>query len=102
MRLATTMRRPTKTRSKTDDNIARRYCFKATVRMRSAPDGPPVGMFTAFGSTIEVMHQVEGACELFQNADQRPGLVCGAAEVTLFEECPVELTDEIFFTPLEM
>lgn len=80
------------------DPPAKRYCFRATARVlfRDAP----CGIFTAFDSSVDVAKAVEAACAHFVDAEGEPELVCEAADLVMYPECPVELTGDIYFARL--
>ena len=80
------------------DPPAKKYCFRATVRIIDTHQGRPFGVFTAYDTNLDVSSVVENACEIFRETIMPERLVCEPAEIVLHKECPVELTHEIHFT----
>lgn len=72
---------------------AKKYCFKATTTMYRK--GRPIGKFIGYDYRIIVAGEVEKACQK-QCISGEDGF-CDPVELTVLEECPIELRDEIYF-----
>ena len=74
--------------------LAKKYCFKAKITMYRR--GQALGTFTGYDYRIQVVQEVQKACE--KQCISSDDLYCDASvDLTLLEECPVELRDEIYF-----
>lgn len=83
------------------DVIARKYCFRASVKIMNQAR-VPVGVFFAYASKPTITRDVERIGQQFclEQGETR-GYVCDDSELILHEECPVELTSDIYFQPFE-
>lgn len=88
-----------KNKQPNDDRIAKKYCFKATVKiLDQKKNNAPYGVFTAYDASANIGAIVKSSCELFNKNILKDVLYCDEAEVVLYNICPVELDDEITFT----
>lgn len=78
--------------------LARKYCFKASVRIMNKVH-VPVGVFFGYDTKPTIAKDVEMAGRNF--CIERPEFRCDDVQLLLHVECPVELTSEIFFQPFE-
>ena len=78
----------------TKDVPARKYCFKASCTLIESER--PIGIFVAYDYRISILQDVKNACETHANS-LNPGVSCGEVELTLMDECYVEVTDDIYF-----
>lgn len=76
------------------DVPARKYCFKASCTLIESER--PIGIFVAYDYRISISQDVKNACETHANS-LNPGVSCGEVELTLMDECYVEVTDDIYF-----
>lgn len=83
-----------------NDVIARKYCFKASVRIVNRIK-VPIGMFFAYGTKPTIARDVHHTGEQFCLEHVDGEYFCEEPQLSLFEECPVELTNDIFFQPFE-
>lgn len=81
------------------DKIAKKYCFRGTCRVLDASTGTPVGIFTAFDANVDVAKGVRRACDMFVDRVDAE-LVCEDPELVMYQECPVELTDDIYYASI--
>lgn len=77
------------------DPPATKYCFRVQVRLVDTVKNKPIGVFTAYNYNVRVIKDVEHACSVFSQT--RESLQCCEAELTLLEECTVEVTNDIFY-----
>jgi hypothetical protein len=82
--------------SRSFDQPARKYCFRATTRLIDA-SGRPLGVFTGYDTSVDIAKGVQDACALFSSTLMPGETRCEEAEVILHRECPVEITHEICF-----
>lgn len=81
-----------------NDPLARRYCFRATCKLVDigSKHKHTVGSFTGYDYRPTVARDVQLACKL--HAGSLPiGHECTEVELVAFEECPMELTNDIYF-----
>ena len=76
------------------DVPARKYCFKASCTLIESER--PIGIFVAYDYRISVIQDVKNACETHASS-LHPGVSCGEVELTLMDECSVEITNNIYF-----
>lgn len=82
--------------SQSKDPPAKKYCLRATVRLIDR-EARPIGVFTGYDTAVTIGDDVEQACELFRTSVLSDEFQCDSAEVVLHHECPVEITNEIYF-----
>lgn len=85
-------RRPPSDKNK--DIPARKYCFKASCTLVESER--PIGIFVAYDYRISVIQDVKNACDTHASS-LHPGVSCGEVELTLMDECAVEITNNIYF-----
>jgi pyridoxal/pyridoxine/pyridoxamine kinase len=82
------------------DALARKYCFRASVNIVNAAKAP-VGVFFGYGTKPTIAKEVEEIGEQFCMDVEDARYACDPVELVIHEECPVELTNEIYFQPFE-
>jgi hypothetical protein len=81
-------------RSREEHSLARKYCFKASCTLIESER--PLGIFIAYDYRISVVQDVKNAC-VTHAGSLHPGVSCGEVELTMMDECAVEVTDDIYF-----
>lgn len=82
------------------DALARKYCFRASVKVMNAAKAP-VGVFFGYDTKPTIARDVEMIGGQFCLELSDANYVCDAVELVMHRECPVELTNEIYFQPFE-
>lgn len=82
------------------DALARKYCFRASMKIMNKVK-VPVGVFFAYDVKPTIAKDVESIGQKFCLEQSSEEFICGEAELVLHNECPVELSNEIFFQPFE-
>jgi len=80
------------------EGLARKYCFRASVRIMNRAR-VPVGIFVGYDTKPTIARDVEHAGTSF--CIEQPEYRCDDVQLILHEECPVELSNEIYFQPFE-
>lgn len=84
-----------------DDKLAAKYCFRARCKVLD-PAKKPIGAYVCYGKGLKIAERVEVTCQLLLSTDFPEGCSCDeAAEVALFEECPVEISNDVYFEIFE-
>lgn len=67
--------------------------------MKTTNKTEPYGVFTGYDINPEIVKHVENACQIFQHSllDPSESYECEDADIVFFQECPVEVTNEISF-----
>ena len=78
------------------ENIAKKYCFRATVKVLDRYK-TPVAVIFSYDIKPSISSDLEKLAEEYcqQNADQE--YMYDESELVIHEECPVELTGDIHF-----
>jgi len=76
-----------------DNDLAKKYCLKVTVPLLR--EGVVIGRLVKFNVSIQASAELEHACEAFKGSQGAD--TCGPAEIVLYPECPVEITDDILY-----
>lgn len=82
------------------DAIARKYCFRASVHIVNRAK-VPVGIFFAYDAKPSITRDVEAIGAKFCLEQSAKGYECRESELVIHNECPVELSNEIYFQPFE-
>lgn len=83
------------------DKIAKKYCFRASARIVRAETGQPYAMFTSFDANPDIARRVEeSAQEFVAGMAEVERLVAEPADLVMYPECPVELTNDVYFARL--
>ena len=82
------------------DAIAKKYCFRASVKIVNRAK-VPVGVFFSYNKNPTITRDIEiiGAKFCVEHASRE--FECVESELVLHNECPMEVTDEVFFQPFE-
>lgn len=80
--------------------LAKKYCFKASVRIVNKAK-VPVGVFFAYDTKPTIAKDIETVGHNFCVERESEGYTYDLPQLFLHNECPVELTYEIFFQPFE-
>jgi hypothetical protein len=80
--------------------LARKYCFKASMKIMNRAR-VPVGVFFAYDVKPTIARDVEAIGTQFCLDYKDEKFECAEAELVLHNECPVELSSEIYFQPFE-
>ena len=83
-----------------NDALARKYCFRASVKIVNAAKAP-VGVFFGYDTKPTIARDVEAIGEQFCLEVEEARYACDPVELVIHHECPVELTNEIYFQPFE-
>lgn len=82
------------------DALARKYCFRASVKIVNAAKAP-VGVFFGYDTKPTIAKDVEAVGDEFCLHLEGAQYACDRVELVMHEECPVELTNEIYFQAFE-
>ena len=82
------------------DAMARKYCFRASVKVVNRAR-VPVGVFFSYNTAPTIARDLEQIGNKFCLDHAEESFQCVDCELVLHHECPVELTDEIYFQPFE-
>ena len=83
------------------DVLARKYCFKASVKIVNTAK-VPIGLFFGYDTKPTIARDVELVGQQFcLEQDSASGYMCDRVELVMHAECPVELTNDIYFQSFE-
>lgn len=82
--------------SPSGDRIARKYCFRALTTISRKDSNRTFGVVFGYDSKPIVAKEVEVIAQNFCEANDHK-FEADDVELVLYEECPVELSDEIHF-----
>ena len=83
------------------DGIARKYCFRASVKIVNKAK-VPIGIFFGYDTKPTIAKDVETVGQQYcLEKDEALGYTCDEVELVLHAECPVEITSDISFQSFE-
>jgi hypothetical protein len=82
------------------DAIAKKYCFRASVKILNRTK-VPVGVFFSYNKSPTIARDLEAIGNKFCLEHAEFEYACVETELFLHNECPVEVSNEIYFQPFE-
>ena len=80
-----------------DEKIARKYCFRATTTIARKNSDRPYAVVFGYDTKPLIATEVRQVAQEFCTTNADAFEADDDVELVIFEECPMELTDEIFF-----
>ena len=86
-------------RSPADDRVAKKYCLRATVNVMRGDK--VVGVMATYDAGPTVATRLEQACVRYLDIRHDASMSCAEATLTMHAECPVEISDDVFYAPFD-